>query len=63
LNQQAKLEVARRALLLERDTLLRQQKIKTIFGAQDGVQLDSRFGKGGLEDLKSNSVLAQQLGP
>ena len=55
LNSQAKQEVAKRGLLLERDSMLRQQKLKALFGGAD---------QGSMERLpEPTSILAQQATP
>lgn len=61
MKSQAKLEVAKRGLILERDSMIRQQKLKAIFsGNQDG----STPLEPSLQSLpQSRSVLVSQVGP
>ena len=55
MESQAKLEVAKRGQLLERDSILRQQKLKALFtGGQESETLDQVQGS-------RPNVLEQQL--
>ena len=58
MNSQAKLEVAKRGLILERDSIVRQQKLKAIFS---GDAEDARYSTPSLARLEPTSVLAQQV--